>query len=99
MRRSQGHGLFLSIIINMLFRAYWLILVVVLIILRFASGWPLWLIAIPLAAWFLHSLLITLVLGWANSSVEEKPKPEPKNINPYSYGNENKEKEEGKDHS
>ncbi|MBR3243099.1 MAG: hypothetical protein IKF90_10430 [Parasporobacterium sp.] len=52
-----------------------------------------------MVTWFLRSLLITLVLGWANSSVDEKPKPEPKNINPYSYGNENKEKEEGKDHS
>ncbi|MBR3243468.1 MAG: hypothetical protein IKF90_12350, partial [Parasporobacterium sp.] len=82
MKRAQGHGLILSIIINMLFRSYWLVLVVILIILHFAAGWPLWLIAIPLAAWFLHALLITLILGWANSSVEEKPKVKQKNINP-----------------
>ena len=83
MRRSQGHGLILSIIINMLFRAYWIVLVAILIVLHFALGWPLWLIVIPIACWFLHSLLITLILGWANSNSE--PQPVQENKNPYSY--------------
>ena len=83
MKRAMGHGFILSIIINMLFRSYWLILVAVLIVLHFALGWPLWLIVIPIACWILHSLLITLVLGWANSS--STPPPVQENKNPYSY--------------
>lgn len=84
MRHSTGHGLFLSIILNMLFRAYWLVLVAVLIVLHFALGWPLWLIVIPIACWFLHALLITLILGWANSNSSE-PRPPQENKNPYSF--------------
>lgn len=83
MKRARGHGLILSVILNMLFRAYWLVLVCILLVLHFAAGWPLWLIAIPLVCWFLHSLLITLVLGWANESASA-PKPVQENKNPYS---------------
>ena len=85
MRRARGHGLILSIIINMLFRAYWLILVCILIVLHFVLGWPLWLIVIPIVFWIVHALLITLVLGWANDSAQAKPKPVQENKNPYSY--------------
>ena len=67
----------------MAFRGFWLVLVVILLILHFVAGWPLWLIAIPLVAWFVHALLITLVLGFASGG-SGNPKPEPKNINPYS---------------
>lgn len=67
----------------MVFRGFWLVLVAILVILHFAVGWPLWLIAIPLVAWFVHALLITLVLGFASGG-SNNPKPEPKNINPYS---------------
>lgn len=96
MKRAKGHGLFLSIIINMLFRSYWLILVCILIVLHFVLGWPLWLIVIPIVFWFVHALLITLILGWANTSGGTSPKPEQKNINPYSVkkDSENQEKAE-----
>ena len=85
MRRAQGHGFVLSIIINMLFRAYWLILVCALIVLHFALGWPLWLIIIPIVFWILHAVLITVILGWANTSARTTPKPVQENKNPYSY--------------
>ena len=85
MKRARGHGLFLSIIINMLFRAYWLVLVCALLVLHFALGWPLWLIIIPIVFWFVHALLITLILGWANDSAKGTVKPVQENKNPYSY--------------
>lgn len=85
MKRESGHGFVLSVIINMLFRAYWLILVCALIVLHFAAGWPLWLIVIPIVFWFVHSLIITLVLGWANSTAKGSTKPVQENKNPYSY--------------
>ena len=83
MKRAKGHGFLLSLLLNMVFRGFWLVLVVVLVILHFAAGWPLWLIAIPLVAWFIHALLITLVLGFATSGPTTS-RPEPKNVNPYS---------------
>ena len=87
MKRAKGHGFVLSVIINMLFRAYWLVLVCALIVLHFAAGWPLWLIVIPIVIWFVHALLITVILGWANSSGSSRPKPVQKNKNPYSSKN------------
>lgn len=84
MKRAKGHGLILSIIINMLFRAYWLVLVAILLILHFVAGWPLWLIVIPIVFWILHAVIITLVLGWANTTAAAHAKPEPENVNPYS---------------
>ena len=83
MRRAKGHGFLLSLLLNMVFRGFWLVLVAILVILHFAAGWPLWLIAIPLVAWFIHALLITLVLGFATSGPTTS-RPEPKNVNPYS---------------
>ena len=73
----------MSLLLNMVFRGFWLVLVAVLVILHFVAGWPLWLIAIPLVAWFIHALLITLVLGFATSGPTTS-RPEPKNVNPYS---------------
>ena len=83
MKRAKGHGFLLSLLLNMVFRGFWLVLVAVLVILHFVAGWPLWLIAIPLVAWFIHALLITLVLGFATSGPTTS-RPEPKNVNPYS---------------
>lgn len=85
MRRASGHGFFLSVIINMLFRTWWLVFVAALLVLHFAVGWPLWLIAIPLVCWVLHAVIITLVFSWANNSAEPAPKHE--NKNPYSNKN------------
>ena len=85
MKRAKGHGLILSVIINMLFRAYWLVLVCILLVLHFVAGWPLWLIAIPIVFWFVHALLITLILGWANDNISGTPKLVQENRNPYSY--------------
>ncbi len=83
MKRAKGQGFLLSLLLNMVFRGFWLVLVAVLVILHFVAGWPLWLIAIPLVAWFIHALLITLVLGFATSGPTSS-RPEPKNVNPYS---------------
>ena len=83
MKRAKGHGFLLSLLLNMVFRGFWLVLVAVLVILHFVAGWPLWLIAIPLVAWFIHALLITLVLGFATNGPTTS-RPEPKNVNPYS---------------
>ena len=83
MKRAKGHGFLLSLLLNMVFRGFWLVLVAVLVILHFVAGWPLWLIAIPLVAWFIHALLITLVLGFATSGPTTS-RQEPKNVNPYS---------------
>ena len=84
MKRAQGHGFVLSLLINMMFRAYWLVLVCVLVILHFVLGWPLWLIVIPIVFWIVHALLITVILGWASDS-GNSPKPVQENKNPYSY--------------
>ena len=92
MKRAQGKGFFVSLLLNMAFRWFWPALAVVLLILHFAMGWPLWLIVIPLVCWVVHALLITLVLSMATSGA--KPKPEPKNINPYSNKDYPREKKE-----
>ena len=86
MKHATGHGFVLSLLLNMLFRAGWLALAAILLILHLVIGWPLWLIVIPLVCWVLHALLITLILGWANGSAQE-PVPEQKNVNPYSNKN------------
>ncbi len=94
-KQSKNRGFVLSIIVNMLFRTYWLVLVCILVLMHFLANWPLWLIVIPLVCWFVHSLVITLVLGWANSKGSVKARPEPKNVNPYSY---KKQDEQNPDH-
>ena len=90
MKRAKGHGFLLSLVLNMVFRWFWPALAVLLLILHFAVGWPLWLIIIPLICWVVHALLITLILGWATRGAT--PKPEPKNVNPYSSGKDPREK-------
>ena len=64
----------------------WLVLVAILLILHFALHWPLWLIIIPIAVWFIHSLLITLLLSIGNRA-SSGPAPVQENKNPYSAKN------------
>lgn len=87
MRRvSKGHGFLLSLIINMLFRPEWPIISIVLFIFHKTIGIKLWIALIPLVIWVVYPLIITLVLGWANSCGNSAPVVH-ENKNPYSSKN------------
>lgn len=88
MKTAKGHGLILSILINMIFRAWWLAFAFILLVLHFVLGWPWWLCLLPIICWILHAVIITLVLGWASNAVGPSPNSAPQeNKNPYSKKN------------
>lgn len=87
MRRSaRGHGFILCLLLNMAFRFEWAIAAIILLVVHYWLGWPLFLVWVPLAIWFLYALCITAVLSLANRAgnapTEERP-----NRNPYSKTN------------
>lgn len=83
---SRADGFFLCFLINFAFRFKWAFLVVILVVLHFALGWPWWLFFIPLGAWILHALIVTIVvfLGNKAGNLEWEHK---ENVNPYSKKN------------
>lgn len=85
---SHGHGFWLSYILNMAFRAEWLLLAVLLFAGYFVLKWKplMWCALCALAVWFIYPLVITLLLTFA-SRMGNTPTPYRENKNPYSNGN------------
>ena len=91
MRRvSRGHGFLISLLINMAFRAEWLVIAIVLFVLNRVLGLSIWFMVAALAVWVIYSLVVTLLLSMANrlGNVKDEPKI---NKNPYSSGEVQKE--------
>ena len=85
-RTARNHGFLLCVLINMLFRFEWAAAAIVLLVIHFRLGWPLFLVWIPLAVWILYALFITLIISMANRAGSE-PTPSRPNKNPYSKTN------------
>lgn len=85
-RTAHSHGFFLCLLLNMLFRFEWAVAAIILLVLHFLLGWPLFLTFIPLGIWFMYALTVTLVLSTANRIGNEPPIQRP-NKNPYSKTN------------
>ena len=79
-------GFVLSLLLNMVFRFEWVAAALILLILHFVLGWPLFPVWICLAAWILHSLLVTILLIAVTRHGNEETPPRP-NQNPYSKKN------------
>ena len=84
---SHGHGFWLSYILNMAFRAEWLLLAVLLFAGYFVLKWKplMWCALCALAVWFIYPLILTIFLGWVRR-VGSEPEPHKENKNPYSNG-------------
>lgn len=82
-RTAHGHGFFLCLLINMLFRFEWAMAAIAFVGVHFWLGWPLFLALIPLVIWVLYALAVTLVLSLANRAGNMQDPPRP-NKNPYS---------------
>lgn len=76
-------GFILSLLLNMVFRFEWAAAALILLILHFVLGWPLFPVWLCLAAWILHSLLVTILLIAVTRHGNEETPPLP-NKNPYS---------------
>lgn len=85
-KASRDNGFVLAFLINMAFRFGWAILAVLMLILHFVINTSLWLIAIPVVAWILHALLITIVL-FAGNKAGNIERYQKENKNPYSKSN------------
>lgn len=85
-RRAEGHGFFLCLLINLVFRFEYLILAGILIALHFILSFPMWPVYVCLGLWLVHALIITIVFSMANR-IGNEPSPERENKNPYSKKN------------
>ena len=88
MRRVSplNSGFVLALLLNMVFRFEWAAAALILLILHFVLGWPLFPVWLCLAAWVLHSLLVTALLTAVTRS-GGKEAPPLSNKNPYSKTN------------
>lgn len=86
MKRAQGHGFFVSVLINMLFRMGWVVAALALLALHFIARTPIWLMFIPLGCWVIHAMLVTILVSAAVRAGSE-PTPKRPNKNPYSKKN------------
>ena len=77
-RVAPNRGFWLTFLLNLLFRAEWLMLAVVLFVLHKLLPLPLWVASIPLGIWVVLALALTLLADWATSTSELKPAPNSK---------------------
>lgn len=82
MKRASGGNFFLAFILNFVFNLEWVIPAVLLLILHFTVGLPIFWFWLALGLWIGGILIITLVLGWAGKCSE--PASPKENKNPYS---------------
>ena len=85
-RTARGHGFLLCLLLNMMFRFEWAIVAIVLLVIHFWMGWPLFLVWVALGIWVVYALFVTLVLSLANHA-GNAPTPQQPNKNPYSKSN------------
>ncbi len=82
MKKAESGNFFLALILNLVFNMEWVIPAVILLILHFTIGLPLYWFWIALGLWVGGTLVVTLLLGWAGKCSRS---PEPReNKNPYS---------------
>ena len=74
-RVAANRGFWLTFLLNLLFRAEWLMLAVVLFVLNRLVQPPLWVAGIPLVIWMGLALALTLFACWATSTSEIPPTP------------------------
>ena len=74
-RAAPNRGFWLTFLLNLLFRAEWLILAVVLFALHKLVQLPLWVVSVPLVIWVGLALVLTWFACWATSTSELKPTP------------------------
>ncbi len=82
MKKSDSGNFFLAFILNLVFNIEWVIPAVLLLILHFTVGLPIFWFWLALGLWIGGMLVVTLVLGWAGKCSE--PPPPKENKNPYS---------------
>lgn len=82
-RRHSAVGFLLTFFGNMLVRTRWLLLILLLLVLHFLIGAPLWLFWLSLGLWLGYLLLLAAFCAFANycGNLPQSTKP---NINPYS---------------
>ena len=85
-RTARNHGFLVCLLINMMFRFEWAIAAIVLLVLHYLLGWPLFLTFVALGIWLVYALFVTAVLSAANR-IGNEPTPERPNKNPYSASN------------
>ena len=85
-KNTSYDGFVFSFLVNLALRWYMAAAAVILLILHFAAGFPLWPFFAALALWLVVTFLITLVLSAVNRC-ESRPPTEQPNINPYSHKN------------
>jgi ABC-type protease/lipase transport system fused ATPase/permease subunit len=84
MRKASGSkGYFLCYICNLFLNFEWAVFALILFILHFWLGIPVWLSLIGLGVWLLVALVLTSLVAWGAKSANE-PTPERENKNPYS---------------
>lgn len=64
MRKEKDRGFWISVLINMAFRYFWAFIFLLMIIIKivFPEIYPAYLIFAPLVLWFLHGLVVTIIL-------------------------------------
>lgn len=82
MKKADSGNFFLAFILNLVLNLEWVIPAVVLIILHFTIGLPIFWFWLAFGLWIGGILIMTLVLGWAGRC--SQPQPPKENKNPYS---------------
>ena len=82
MKKAESGNFFLALILNLVFNLEWVIPAVILLVLHFTTGLPIYWFWIALGLWLGIILIMTLALGWAGKS--SAPPPPRENKNPYS---------------
>ena len=83
-RAAPGKGFWISLAINLAFRYQWIFPAVIFFVLHFIFPViPIWISFIFLVLWFLHALIITIVLRLIARVPTDIHTPRP-NKNPYS---------------
>lgn len=84
MRIKKDGGFWLCFLVNLVFRAEWLILAVIALIFNISFGFPsigvFWILT---GLWIVISLFLTLIFSYT-SEVGDKKEPSKENRNPYS---------------
>ena len=82
-KTARSGGFWLSLVLNMAFRCGWAGVALLLLLLHFILGWPLYLVWACLGLWVLHAFIVTAVLS-ALTAGNGKSDVTPANKNPYS---------------
>ncbi len=74
-KTGQGLGFWFAFLLNLIFRAEWLVFALICLILHTVLGTPLWLVWIALGLWVLVSLLVTTLLSYGSASAKKLETP------------------------